>query len=82
MLMRNSHRDGRKNGKLEKRYLGPYKIAECLGKGVYKLCSVKTGKKKEYLRVNWILLILISLGKLLKNVVNGFRLYQIYKLKN
>ena len=47
MLMRNSHRDGRKNGKLEKRYLGPYKIAECLGKGVYKLCSVKTGKKKN-----------------------------------
>ena len=49
MLMRNSHRDGRKNGKLEKRYLGPYKIAECLGKGVYKLCSVKTGKKKRIL---------------------------------
>ena len=42
--MRNSHRDGRKNGKLEKCYLGPYTITECLGKGVYKLSSTKTGE--------------------------------------
>ena len=42
--MRNSHRDVRKNGKLEKRYLGPYTITECLGKGVYKLSSTKTGE--------------------------------------
>ena len=39
--MRNSHQDGRKNGKLEKRYLGPYKITEYKGKGVYKLSSTK-----------------------------------------
>ena len=42
VLMRNSHQDGRKNGKLE--YLGPYTITECLGKGVYKLSSTKTGE--------------------------------------
>ena len=42
--MRNSHRDGRKNGKFEQCYLGPYRIAQHLGKGVYKLESVKTGK--------------------------------------
>ena len=42
--MRNSHRDGRKNGKFEQRYLGLYRIAQHLGKEVYKLESVKTSK--------------------------------------
>jgi len=43
ILMRNSHRDGRKNEKFEKRYLGPYEIAENLSKGVYGLRNMKTG---------------------------------------
>ena len=36
VLLRNSHHDGRKNGKLEKIYLGPYEVAENLNKGVLK----------------------------------------------
>ena len=35
VLVRNSARDGRKGGKLEQRWLGPYTIAESLEKGRY-----------------------------------------------
>jgi len=42
VLVRNSARDQKKGDKLARRWLGPYKIHEYLGKGVYKL-SNKTG---------------------------------------
>jgi len=44
VLKRNAKRDGRKGGKFEKRWLGPYMIEEYLGKGVYKLANVRTGR--------------------------------------
>ena len=44
VLLRNSAQDGRKGGKLQQRWLGPYKISEFVGKGVYKLISLKTGR--------------------------------------
>ena len=37
VLLRNSHQDGRKGGKLTKQWNGSYKIVESLGKGVYKI---------------------------------------------
>lgn len=43
VLLRNSAQDGRKGGKLQHRWLGPYKIAEFVGKGVYKLTNPKSG---------------------------------------
>ena len=49
VLLRNSAQDGRKGGKLQQRWLGPYEIAEFVGKGVYKLINPKSGRilKKE-----------------------------------
>lgn len=44
VLLRNSQRDGRKGGKLQQRWLGPYKVQESVGKGVYKLLNPSTGK--------------------------------------
>ena len=44
MLLRNSVRDGRKGDKLNKRWLGPYKVEEVLGKGVYQLTNPNTGR--------------------------------------
>ena len=38
------HQDGRKGCKLTKRWNGPYKIVESLGKGVYKIFNLKTRK--------------------------------------
>ena len=37
MWLRNSARDGRKGDKLSKQWLGPYKVSEVLGKGLYRL---------------------------------------------
>ena len=45
--MRNAARDGRKGDKLAKRWLGPYKIYDDLGKGVYKLENASTGRVLE-----------------------------------
>ena len=42
VLIRNSAQDGRKGGKLQQRWLGPYEIAEFVGKGVYKLINPKS----------------------------------------
>ena len=39
MLLRNSARDGRKGDKLAKRWLGPYKVEEAIGKGLYRLAK-------------------------------------------
>ena len=39
----NSARDGRKGDKLSKLWLGPYKVSEVLGKGLYLLANPKTG---------------------------------------
>ena len=44
VLLRNSVRDGRKGDKLNKRWLGPYKVEEVLGKGVYQLTNPNTGR--------------------------------------
>ena len=44
MLMRNSATDSRKGDKLAQRWLGPYKIEEHIGKGVYRLQNPVTGK--------------------------------------
>lgn len=44
MLLRNAQRDGRKGGKFQSRWLGPYAIHEYLGKGVYKLANRVTGR--------------------------------------
>lgn len=44
MLMRNSKKDARKGGKLEQRWLGPYKITEDRGKGVFKLMNPVSGR--------------------------------------
>ena len=43
VLMRNSRNDSRKGGKMDQRWLGPYKIAEDLGKGVFKLKNPSSG---------------------------------------
>ena len=44
VLLRNSAQDGRKGGKLQERWLGPYIIIELIGKGVYKIKNPKTGR--------------------------------------
>ena len=44
VLIRNSRRDGRKGDKLQQRFIGPYKVAESLGKGTYRLQNAKTGR--------------------------------------
>ena len=44
VLVRNSARDGRKGDKLAKRWLGPYCIKADLGRGVFQIASLKTGK--------------------------------------
>ena len=44
VLLRNSQRDGRKGGKFEKRWLGPYVIKQYLDKGVYKISNPLTGR--------------------------------------
>ena len=44
MLLRNSARDSRKGDKLNKRWLGPYRVEEVLGKGVYLLANPNTGR--------------------------------------
>ena len=44
VLLRNSAKDGRKGDKLVKRWLGPYKVEEHIGKGVYKLKNPSTGR--------------------------------------
>lgn len=44
VLLRNSAQDGRKGGKLQERWLGPYVIEEFIGKGVYKINNPKTGR--------------------------------------
>ena len=41
VLMRNSQRDSKKGDKLKARWLGPYKVHEALGKGVYRLENLK-----------------------------------------
>ena len=55
MWLRNSARDGRKGDKLSKRWLGPYKVSEVLGKGLYRLANPKTGQvlKKAYNRCRY-----------------------------
>ena len=44
VLLRNNAKDGRKGDKLVKRWLGPYKIAKHLNKGVYILENRCTGQ--------------------------------------
>ena len=44
VLPRNSARDGRKGDKFQARYLGPYRVAENLGKGVYRLHNHTNGR--------------------------------------
>ena len=44
VLLRNSAKDGRKGDKLVNRWLGPYKVEEHIGKGVYKLKNPSTGR--------------------------------------
>ena len=44
VLLRNSARDGRKGDKLAQRWLGPYRIEEHIGKGVYRLVNPATGR--------------------------------------
>ena len=45
VLVRNSQRDGRKGGKFQNHWLGPYKIVEFLGKGIYKLANPKNDRQ-------------------------------------
>jgi hypothetical protein len=45
VLLRNSQRDGRKGGKLQKRWLGPYKVVDSIGKGRYILFNPMTRAK-------------------------------------
>ena len=42
--LRNSARECKKGDKLKPHWLGPYKVVECLGKGVLKIANAKTGK--------------------------------------
>lgn len=44
VLLRNSARDGRKGDKLAQRWLGPYKIADKIGKGRYILENLSSGR--------------------------------------
>ena len=44
MLLRNSARDGRKGDKLAKRWLGPYRVEEAIGKELYRLANPTTGR--------------------------------------
>ena len=43
VLIHNSQQDGRKGDKPQKHFIGPYKVAENLGKGTYRLQNAKTG---------------------------------------
>lgn len=45
VLKYDRRRETRQGDKLQPRYTGPFQIAECCGKGVYKLMDAKTGKK-------------------------------------
>ena len=42
VLLCNSARDGRKGDKLNKRWLGPYRVDEVLEKGLYRLANPNT----------------------------------------
>ena len=42
--LRNSARECKKGDKLKPRWLGPYKVVECLGKKVLKIANAKTGE--------------------------------------
>ena len=44
LLLRNSARDGKKGDKLNKRWLGPYRVDAVLGKGLYQLANPNTGR--------------------------------------
>ena len=44
VLLRNSARDGRKGDKLAQRWLGPYRVEEAIGKGLYRLANPTTGR--------------------------------------
>ena len=50
VLLRNSARDSRKGDKLAKRWFGPYRIHKHVGKGVYQLENLSSGRvlKKTY----------------------------------
>lgn len=52
VLLRNSAKDGRKGDKLAKWWLGPYTVEECVGKGVYRLSILASGRilRKTYNR--------------------------------
>ena len=49
VLVRNSRRAGCKGDKLQLRFLGPYKIADNLGKGTYRLQNPSTSRVKQKL---------------------------------
>ncbi len=44
MLLRNSARDDRKGDKLAQHWLGPYRVKEAIGKGLYRLANPTTGR--------------------------------------
>ena len=44
VLLLNSTRDGRKGDKLAQCWLGPYRIEEHIGRGVYRLANPATGR--------------------------------------
>ena len=60
MLLRKSARDGRKGDKLAKRWLGPYKVEEAIGKGLYRLAK-PTGRvlKKTFNGCRYVYIIVI-----------------------
>ena len=47
VLLRNSARDSRKGDKLNKRWLGPYRVEEVLGKGVYLLANQVVSSRRQ-----------------------------------
>ena len=61
MLLRNSARDSRKGDKLTKRWLGPYRVEEAIGKGLYRLANPTTGRmlKKTFNGCRYVYIIVI-----------------------
>ncbi len=64
VLVRNSARDSRKGGKLNKRWLGPYTITSLKEKGLYRVKNPHTGRdiKKLINGCRYIIIIIIHLG--------------------
>ena len=73
VLLRNSHQDGRKGGKLRKQWYGPYKTVELLGNKIFNQKTRKVVKKA----INICRLKLFYSGEQKKSLI--FQIIQFFK---